>query len=104
MSLVKRKLKMGMLGGVAQGVGSMLGGGFGAGGAFGCWVARECYGQDDPRWALFRGWLMAEAPDWFANLYMKHGERFAEWVSDKPVIKWGIRKWMTRRINKFWRV
>lgn len=63
-----------------------------------CWVAREVYGEDDPRWKLFRVWLMTCAPMWFFKLYFKHGEAFAKWIHNKPVLKWGIRKWMDSRI------
>lgn len=82
------------LGGLAQGIGS-------AGGmaAFFCWVAREVYGTDNDRWTLFRYWLLSKAPSWFANLYMKHGEQFAEWIKNKPAIKYFIRKWMDGRIS-----
>ena len=52
-----------------------------------CWVAREAYGKDNPKWTEFRSWMLTEAPDWFFNLYMKHGEGFAEFISDKPLLK-----------------
>ena len=67
-------------GGVAQGVGSIIGG-------KGCWVAREVYGKDNPEWTIFRAWLLTEAPEWFRNLYLEEGERFAEFISDKPFLK-----------------
>ena len=38
-----------------------------------CWVARAVYGEDNPRWMLFRVWLMANAPAWFRGLYLRHG-------------------------------
>lgn len=67
-------------GGVAQGLGSAIGG-------KGCWVAREVYGKDNPEWMVFRGWLFTEAPDWFRDLYLEEGERFAAFISDKPLLK-----------------
>jgi hypothetical protein len=84
--------------------GSILGGalgGFGAaaGGIF-CWVAREVYGEQNERWLLFRSWLLTASPQWFHNLYMKHGERFAKWIRNKPVLKLAIRKWMDGRIKQ----
>ncbi|KKN09535.1 hypothetical protein LCGC14_1045620 [marine sediment metagenome] len=64
-----------------------------------CWVAREVYGEDNKKWIVFWTWLNFKAPKWFSKLYMCHGERFAKWISDKPKIKWVIRKWMDSRIS-----
>jgi hypothetical protein len=64
-----------------------------------CWVAREVYGDFNPMWLAFREWLYTKAPKWFVKLYEKYGERFAEWISDKPRIKNLIRKWMDSRIK-----
>ena len=36
-----------------------------------CWVAREVYGKDDPRWLMFRAWLLGDAPAWFRGLYLR---------------------------------
>lgn len=63
-----------------------------------CWVARECFGVGDGRWLLFRHWLLTRAPEWFRNWYLKHGERFAAWIHNKPVLKSIIRAWMESRI------
>lgn len=63
-----------------------------------CWVAREVYGSDNPRWMQFRVWMLLDAPKWFLNLYIKYGERFANWISNKPTIKSMIRYWMDTRI------
>ena len=79
--------------GLFQGIGSL----------FGCWVAREVYGQNNPMWLLFRGWLFDEAPSWFRNIYIKHGELFAEFISNKPFIKSFIRKWMTSIVKKHYK-
>jgi hypothetical protein len=66
-------------------------GGAGAGGAGGagalCWVAREVYGASNPRWLQFRGWMLTSAPEWLLQLYVQHGESFAEWLHDKPGAK-----------------
>lgn len=64
-----------------------------------CWVAREVYGVENPKWVLFREWLFSKAPAWFRNLYIKHGERFAEFISNKPKLKSLIRRWMDSRIS-----
>lgn len=65
----------------------------------GCWVARECFGKDNPKWKQFRLWLFLKAPDWFRKLYLENGERFAKWVHNKPWIKFIIRKWMEGKAN-----
>jgi len=95
--------KMGMIGGIAGGALGGLGAAAGGAGGFGklfCWVAREVYGEQDERWLLFRTWLLSVAPRWFYRLYIKHGERFAEWIANKPVLKLAIRKWMDGRIKQ----
>ena len=65
-------------GGIAQGVGAAIGK---------CWVAREVYGKDNPEWVVFRNWLESEAPEWLDTLYTEEGERFADFISDKPLLK-----------------
>ena len=70
----------------------------GAGKLF-CWVAREVYGEKNPKWLLFADWLTFKSPKWFKKLYICYGEKFAKWISDKPKIKWIIRKWMDSRIS-----
>ena len=64
-----------------------------------CWVAREVYGIENPRWLAFRQWMIVESPSWFRNLYIKYGERFAKFISNKPFIKNLIRKWMDTKIK-----
>lgn len=59
-----------------------------------CWVAREVYGEDDPRWLQFRAWMVHDAPLWFFNFYMAHGQAIAHFVRNKPCLKWLIRQWM----------
>ena len=72
-----------------------------AGAAMGmiCWVAREVYGTDNPKWLQFREWLLGYSPSWFRNLYIKHGEKFAKFISNKPFVKNIIRKWMDTKIK-----
>jgi len=62
---------------------------FGFGGI--CWVAREVYGEENPKWLLFRAWLLTEAPDWLRDAYHTHGEAFAAWIHDKPLAKLAVR-------------
>jgi hypothetical protein len=63
-----------------------------------CWVAREVYGETNPRWLLFRAWLLSEAPAWLRDLYIAHGEDFAAWIHDKPLLKAAIRTLMDQAI------
>lgn len=84
---------MGAVGGIAQGIGA-------AGGiaAF-CWVAREVYGIESGKWMQFREWMLNDSPSWFRKLYLKYGERFAKFISNKPRIKSIIRNWMNTKIK-----
>lgn len=74
-------------GGLLSGAGSILGA------IPWCWVAREVYGAD-PAWIFFRDWLVEDAPEWFRRLYVKHGEKTAAWIADKPKVKASLRKVM----------
>ena len=65
-----------------------------------CWVARAVYGEDDPRWLLFREWLLGDAPGWFRGLYLRHGARFARWIAPHAVVKTLIRVWMDSVIDR----
>lgn len=56
-----------------------------------CWVAREVYGEENPKWLLFREWLETTAPKWFHQLYLEEGEQFAEYIKNKPFLKAIIR-------------
>jgi hypothetical protein len=87
-----------MMGGFFQGLGSAAGAA-GSAAAAACWVAREVYGEENPKWMLFREWLFSKAPAWFRNLYIKHGAEFAEFISNKPKLKSLIRRWMDSRIS-----
>jgi len=69
-----------------QGIGTGLGT-FGALGGF-CWVASELYGGwFEPQTVNARRFFSVKAPKWMLNFYIKHGERFAKFISDKPVLK-----------------
>ena len=63
-----------------------------------CWVARAVYGVHNPRWMVFRYWLLHRAPSWFRRLYLRYGARVAIWLDDKPRLKKVIRRWMDARI------
>jgi len=61
---------------------SMLGGILG--GIF-CWVAREAYGADNPKWLRFREWMLNRAPDDLREYYIEHGPAIAENIRhDEP--------------------
>jgi hypothetical protein len=64
-----------------------------------CWVAREVYGENNPKWLRFRDWMFCHAPLWFFNFYLKHGERIAAWLKRNPWAKPAIRVWMDSRIR-----
>ena len=85
--------------GIFQGLGA-LGGGI-ASRVIGkyCWVAREVYGVHNPAWLLFREWMLNESPGWFRATYIKFGERFAKFISNKPRLKARIRLWMDSKIG-----
>ena len=65
-----------------------------------CWVAREVYGEGDPRWYAFRIWLKYKAPKWLYAIYAKHGEDFAKFISNKPALKWIVRQLMNTVVDK----
>lgn len=71
-----------------------------AGGMVGCWVAREVYGEHNPRWRLFALWLQVLAPGWFRRAYQQRGERWAGWVRRHPWIKPWLRRWMDARVRR----
>jgi hypothetical protein len=52
-----------------------------------CWVAREVYGVENPKWKQFRHWLFTSAPVWFAKAYLRFGRRFARLISSKTLLK-----------------
>ena len=86
--------------GLMSGLGA-LGGGLGGGMiAKYCWVAREVYGEHNPAWLLFRKWMLNDSPSLFRKAYIKYGERFANFISDKPRLKARIRSWMDSKIGR----
>jgi len=62
-----------------------------AGGALGCWVAREIYGTKTATWKAVRDWVFTDAPKWVQKLYLRHGEKFAAFISDKPLVKLALK-------------
>ena len=84
--------------GIFGGLGSLAGGI--ATGAMVCWVAREVYGLHNPAWIAFRYWMLNDSPSWFRAIYIKFGERFAKFISNKPRLKARIRAWMDTKIGR----
>ena len=80
--------------GILGAAGSIAGGMIAA-----CWVAREVYGIENPKWLEFREWMLNDSPSWLRNLYLKYGERTAKFISNKPRVKSIIRKWMNTKIK-----
>lgn len=81
-----------MIGGLAQGIGGLVGG------AMACWVAREVYGEESTKWRQFRRWLFEEAPARLRRWYLRHGAEFAAWLREHPEYKPQVRAWMEQRI------
>jgi len=59
-----------------------------------CWVAREVYGENNPKWLQFREWVIGYSPDWFYKAYSKYGEKVAKVVAKVPALKLVIRPFM----------
>jgi polysaccharide export outer membrane protein len=66
-----------------------------------CWVAREVYGAENPQWLLFRAWMLTEAPAWLREAYVAHGEEFASWIHDKPLVKAALKTLMDRVVERY---
>jgi hypothetical protein len=59
-----------------------------------CWVARAAFGEGDIRWMIFREWLVVDAPAWFRNLYLRHGEAVGAWLKGQPRAQTVVRRLM----------
>ena len=64
-----------------------------------CWIAREVYGASNPKWMIFREWLLNKAPEWFRLWYLINGEQVAAWLKDKPEMKARIRLFMDSKVG-----
>jgi len=83
------------LGQVTGAIGNL---GSAAGGIAMCWVAREVYGEDNPKWLQFRNWLFKESPSLVFHSYRIFGPYIAKFIKNKPRLKSLIRKWMDSKI------
>ena len=96
-SLMATNMARAQLGaGRMSGIGSALGGI--AGGI--CHVAREVYGEDNPKWVEFFVWKETKGPRWFKALYNEYSEQWAGFIRNKPRLKSLIRRWMNSRIQE----
>jgi len=103
----------GLLGTAIGAASAGMGGGGGGGGSqmspsqaynqmsdiWGCHVAREVFGADNPEWLMFYDWKELKAPAWFRKLYNRFSEQVARFISNKPRLKNIIRGWMRSRIK-----
>jgi hypothetical protein len=64
-----------------------------------CWVAREVYGPENPKWLEFREYMIERAPWWLNRLYWRFGQRFAAFIKDKPRIKKFLQKIMDKLVE-----
>jgi len=64
-----------------------------------CWIAREVYGESNPKWKQFRSWMLNKAPDWFRSWYLINGESVAEHIKDKPELKARIKIFMDSKLE-----
>jgi hypothetical protein len=58
-----------------------------------CWVAAAVFpkGWNDPKTHQARYFIDKVGPKWFKDLYVKHGEKFAAFIGNKPILKAVIR-------------
>lgn len=87
--------------------GALISGGTGAGSVLGslgglfCWVSREVYGENNPRWLKFRSWMLWKAPQWLFEAYAKRGASFARHIANKPKLKAAIQEWMEAQLTEW---
>ncbi|MDD5387602.1 MAG: hypothetical protein PHQ22_10455 [Sulfuricurvum sp.] len=74
--------------------GQLLQAGASLGGAaiLACWVAKEVFGSwEHPKTVLARYYINNIGPKWFKKFYLTHGEKIAQFISNKPMLKICIR-------------
>lgn len=77
-----------VIGGLFQGLGSAI-----------CHVAREVYGEENPKWVEFYVWKETKGPRWFKALYNEYSEQWAQFIKDKPTLKAFIKNWMDTKLG-----
>lgn len=68
-------------------------------GGYGCWVAREVFGKDNPEWVQFREAMLKKMPQSFVDFYQEHGPEIAQQISEMPEVKEFI-KGLMRQIKQ----
>jgi hypothetical protein len=68
-----------------------------------CWIARAAFGETDLRWMIFREWLVVDAPAWFRDFYIRHGEAIGFWLSDRAGTRKMVRTLMIPAVNRILR-
>lgn len=63
-----------------------------------CWIARAAYGEDNPRWMLFRQWLFTKASAGFLSWYLQNGQSVAPYVKSDSRLRAAVRRWMDKKI------
>ncbi len=81
--------------GMAAGLGGQLGGAALMGP---CWVAREVFGEDNPKWLKFRDYLLNKADKWFRRYYLERGESIAAFLKLNPEFKESVQNYMEARL------
>lgn len=90
-----------MMGALGSLGGAAITGGFG--GSKPCWIARAVYGENDPRWVVFRDKFIARSEDSYVTrillgLYIIFGEPVAELVKRSSLLKKMFKRWFDRVI------
>ncbi len=81
----------GSLGGSLIGAGGMLGAA-----AIMCWIARAAYGANNPKWMMFRRWLLTKAPEWFQAWYLRYGPEIGAKLAGDVAGRKAVREWMDK--------
>ncbi len=68
-----------------------------------CWIARAAFGEADIRWMIFREWLVIDAPNWFRELYIRHGEAVGAWLRRQPRLQGAVRAAMMPAVKRMLR-
>jgi hypothetical protein len=72
----------------------------GATAAGACWIARAAFGENSPKWRIFRHWLMNKAPRIVRRTYLVYGPSFAPKVRANRLLGALVRGFMTLAINR----
>jgi len=65
-----------------------------------CPIAQEVYGTETTEWIKFRHWMYHDSPKWFKKLYIEHSVSISKFISNKPLLKQGIKYFMDRQVRK----